>query len=63
MKTICAWCEHEGRRVTVAAGDQPDDLTISYGICDQHTARLVSQLHRYFPPRKPAPNVPDTLTA
>ena len=63
MKTVCAWCEHEGRHVVIGDVGDSGDLTFRYGICEQHTARLVSQLHRYFPPRKPAANVPDTLSA
>jgi hypothetical protein len=51
MTTICAWCEHEGRRVVLSEGSAPDDLTVTYGICQHHAARLVSQLHRHFPPR------------
>lgn len=59
MTTICAWCEHERGPVAV-----PDDAAdVSYGICDAHSARLVAQLHKYYPPRRPTANVPDTLSA
>ena len=60
MTTICAWCEHEGRPAVVPERDATD---VTYGICDAHSARLVEQLHKYYPPRRPAANVPDTLRA
>lgn len=54
MKTICAWCEHEGQTVVLAEGPA-DDLRVEYSICDRHTARLVNQLHKYFPPGSASP--------
>ena len=59
MTTICAWCEHEGRPTLV-----PDNGTeVTYGICDAHSARLVAQLHKYYPPPQRAADVPETLSA
>jgi hypothetical protein len=52
VRTICAWCEHEGKTVVTATPEPADELTVSYVICDSHTSRLVSRLHKYYPPRK-----------
>ncbi len=55
MDTVCAWCEHEGKPVA-ATGQR-------YGICDEHTARLVAQLHKYYPPRAATTDAGDELEA
>ena len=60
MTTICAWCEHEGRPTPVPDGDE---TPVSYSICAAHSERLVAQLHKYYPPRRPAADFPETLTA
>jgi hypothetical protein len=60
MTRICAWCEHEGLS---AAVPDTDAANVTYAICDAHAARLVAQLHKYYPPRRPIANVPETLSA
>jgi hypothetical protein len=50
VKTICAWCEHEGRTVVLAEREPADDLSVSYAICETHAERLISKLHKYYPP-------------
>ena len=63
MRLICAWCEHEGGPSTVRETGPADELTVGYGICDAHSARLVAQLHKYYPPRRPAEDFPEALSA
>jgi hypothetical protein len=63
MKKICAWCEHEGRPTVVPEADGGDDRPVNYGICDSHSARLVAQLHKYYPPRRRKADFPQTLSA
>lgn len=36
--------------MVLAEREPVDDLTVSYSICDTHTERLVSKLHKYYPP-------------
>jgi hypothetical protein len=55
VKTICAWCEHEGKTVVVAECEPADDPTVRYGICETHTSKLVSQLHKYSRPARSRP--------
>ncbi len=52
MRTICAWCEHEGKTQVPAEQESSDDLTVSYSICETHASKLVSRLHKYYPPSK-----------
>lgn len=53
MKTVCAWCELEGRETILGRVDQIDPTAVRYGICADHAARLVAKLHQYYPPASP----------
>jgi hypothetical protein len=55
VKTICAWCEHEGKTVVLAEREPADDLTVRYAICETHTSKLVSQLHKCSRPARSRP--------
>ena len=62
MKTICAWCEHEGRS-TAQEPASGRDRPVRYGICDTHSDRLIAQLHKYYPPQRRQTDFPETLSA
>ncbi len=43
MKVVCAWCQEEGRGA-VLGEKEPDDDTVTHGICDDHAVRLLADV-------------------
>lgn len=61
--TICAWCEHEKPSPAAGQGDDAKTSSPVYGICTMHAARLVEQLHKYYPPRTRRADRPEASAA
>lgn len=53
MRTICAWCEREGRETILKDG--PKDGPLSHGICDEHQQKMLDELVQMFPKREQNP--------
>lgn len=42
MRTVCAWCEREGRETIIKDG--PKDGPLSHGICAEHEKKILDGL-------------------
>ncbi len=50
MRTLCAWCQAEGKEGVLKEGDKSGP--ISHGICESHLEKLVGVAAKIVTPKK-----------
>ena len=47
MKVVCVWCQREGKPAVLREED-PQDTSVTQGICEAHAVLLLAKLRRSF---------------
>jgi len=50
MRTLCAWCQAEGKEMVMKEGDKEGPL--SHGICKAHEEKLIAEIAKGVPVKR-----------